>query len=213
MYGDYTKRTAAAAEWSFNAWDSQTTLQSGEEMIEFDMSPIQVVDEPTTDPENKVFIDSDPIEDVIDSITAYSEKLKKHNQTIQLIQGIYDNQLEDKPPNALTFDTYSCTQQLTNRMVFSVQTCHQARKATKENGTRDVNSTPTEPPEEEVPPEPPPDTIKLLTPTTALQNGENGEIFELEDNLLSHDSDEQTTIKIVGRNKMFRPSEKDWTSI
>jgi hypothetical protein len=202
MYGDYTKRTAAAAEWSFNAWDSQTTLQSGEEMIEFDMSPVQVVDEPKGDSENKILIDDDPIEDVINNITEYSEKLKKHNRTIQLIQGIYDDELEDEPPNALTFDTYSCTQQLTNRMVFSVQTCHQTREAAKENDTRDIDSTPTEPPEEEVPPEPPPDPIRSLTPKTTPQNGENSEIFKLEDNILSHDNDEPT-IKIVGRNKMF----------
>jgi hypothetical protein len=130
-----------------------------------------------------------------------------------LLQGIYDNKLEDDPPNALTFDTYSCTQQLTNRMVFSVQTCHQVREATKENNTCNIDSTPTEPPKEEVPPQPPPDPIKPLTSTTTLPNGENGEIFELEDNLLSHDGDEHNTIKIVGQNKMFRPSEKDWASI
>jgi hypothetical protein len=48
-------------------------------MIKFDTPPIQVVDEPTIDPKDKVYIDRDPTEDLIDSITTYSERLKRHN--------------------------------------------------------------------------------------------------------------------------------------
>jgi hypothetical protein len=183
-------------------------------MIKFDTPMIQVVNKPTIDPENnKVCIDRDPTEDIIDNIVTYFEKLKKHNQTIQLLQGIYDSELGDDPPNALTFDMYSCTQQLTNRMVFSVHTRHQTQEATKENDTHVFDSTPTEPPKEEVPPEPPPNPTKLLPPTIMPLSGEIVEIFELEENLLSHDNDEQNPIKIVGQNKMFSPSKRDWTSI
>jgi hypothetical protein len=68
-----------------------------------------------------------------------------------------------------------------------------------------------EPPSDEIPPEPPP--VAHKTNATLTTNEENGELCELEDNLLSYDIEDPNTIKIVGQNKTFTPSPKDWNSL
>jgi hypothetical protein len=121
MCGEYTKRTTATAQWSFDPWDSPTTLQYGEEMIKFDTPLTKVVkeddtnervhnDETNNQDNGTIVLDHDLIDDIINGIVDYSKTIKRHNRTIELLRGIYDADLGGDPPHNLMFEMFSCTQ-------------------------------------------------------------------------------------------------------